>query len=134
MNVDGFLTSLESTEFAQFVQVSDWAFPAIESVHVVAIVLVVGMIAIVDLRLVGLASRQRPVSEVLRDSLTWVWIAFGVALASGALMFVSAARSYAHNGPFQAKMLIIVLAGLNMLVFELIVVRGIAAWDRGRPP
>jgi hypothetical protein len=134
MDFDPVLRWLESTDIAQFIQVSDWAFPAIESVHVIAIALVVGTIAIADLRLIGIASRARAVTEVLADSLKCVWIAFGIAVASGSLLFVSAAHSYAHNLPFQAKMLLMALAGVNMLVFETIIVRDAAMWRSGRPP
>jgi hypothetical protein len=133
MELDPFFKWLEETELAQFIQLSDWAFPTIESVHVIAIALVVGSIAIIDLRLVGVASRGLAVSEVMKDSLPCVWIAFTVAAMSGSLMFISAAASYAHNFPFQAKMLLMLLAGANMLVFERIVVRDVASWDIKRP-
>jgi hypothetical protein len=133
MDFESFLNWLESTSPAQFVQLSDWAFPTIESVHVIAVVLVVGTIAIVDLRLIGIASRARAVTDVLKDCLSCVWIAFGFAVLSGSLMFISGAHSYAHNVPFQAKMALMLLAGVNMLVFETVVVRDVARWDVNQP-
>jgi hypothetical protein len=134
MDFESFLNWLESTDLAQFVQLTDWAFPTIESVHVIAVVLVVGTIAIVDLRLIGVASRSRAVTDVLKDCLSSVWIAFGFAVLSGSLMFLSGAHSYAHNVPFQAKMVLMLLAGANMLAFESVIVRGVAQWDVGEPP
>jgi hypothetical protein len=134
MDFDSVFTWLNETDLAQFIQLSDWAFPSIESVHVIAITFVVGMIAVIDLRLIGIASKDRDVTEMLKESLVYVWIAFIIAFLSGSLMFVSAARSYAHNVPFLVKMALILLAGVNMLIFELITVRGAAAWTVKGPP
>jgi hypothetical protein len=131
-DVHPILDWLEATTPALFVQQSDWAFPAIESVHVIAIVLVVGTIAIVDLRLLGIPTNQRAVTEIARDCLPWTWGAFGLAVISGSLMFIANAGAYYENFPFRMKMLVLLAAGLNMLVFELITVRTVAHWDRDR--
>jgi hypothetical protein len=50
------------------------------------------------------------------------------ALASGGLMFASNAIAYAHNSFFQAKMILLMLAGLNMLGYHLVVGRDAASW------
>jgi len=134
MDLSAFLSWLETTRLAEFIQVSEWAFPAIESLHVIAIVLVVGAIAIVDLRLVGFASQSRAVTDVMKDAIPCVWIAFALAVISGILMFVSQATSYASNFPFQMKVVLLLLAGGNMLIFESIIMRGVAAWDCAHPP
>jgi hypothetical protein len=52
------------------------------------------MIAIVDLRLVGVGSRQLAVTKLSKDTLPWVWGAFGLAAITGGLLFVSKASSY----------------------------------------
>ncbi len=62
------------------------------------------------------------------------WIAFVVATITGLAMFTSNATEYIHNTPFQLKMLMLVLAGLNMLVFQLITYRGVGQWDEARVP
>jgi hypothetical protein len=103
-------------------------------VHVIAIALVVGTIAIVDLRLVGLASTGRPYAELSREVLPLTWSAFAVAAAMGALMFISQPVGYFHNVAFRLKILLLVLAGVNMLVFQLITGRGVAAWDGAAVP
>ena len=53
-----------------------WWFPLLESIHVIAIALVVGSIATVDLRLLGLAAVRYPVSQVVRKLVPWTWAAF----------------------------------------------------------
>jgi hypothetical protein len=111
-----------------------WAFPNLEAVHVIALALVVGTIAVVDLRLLGLASLGSSVSRLCLDVLPWTWGAFILAVTTGSLMFVSHASDYFDNTAFRIKLLLLVAAGLNMLVFQLLTRPGIARWDRDASP
>jgi hypothetical protein len=56
--------------------------------------------------------------------------AFALTAVTGALMFVTNATVYFHNTPFRVKMILLALAGLNMLVFELTAGRTIHRWDQ----
>ena len=125
---------LESGFIGQSIAQSPALFPAIETVHVIALALVVGSIAVLDLRLLGVSWRTRPVTELASDILAWTWTSFAVAVATGSLLFLSAATKYAANGPFQLKMILLMLAGVNMLAFHLGPYRGVAAWDRDPKP
>ena len=136
MEIDRALDWLQNTQVASAIGENEILFPWIESIHVLAIVLVVGTILIVDLRLLGLASLDLTVRRVMRDVIPYTWGAFGVAALTGSLMFSSDAVHYAHNSMFQVKLVLLALAGLNMAVFHLIGVRDIARWDKvdGRMP
>jgi hypothetical protein len=122
------LQSLQDTQIATAIGEGDTLFPWIECVHVLALTLVIGSIAIVDLRLIGLRSRARSVLETTAEALPVTWTAFAIAVATGGLMFSSNAVAYAHNAFFQAKMALIGIAGLNMLVYHSFVARGAASW------
>jgi hypothetical protein len=126
------LQDLHDTAFAEAVRANAVAFPWLESVHVLAIALVLGSIVVVDLRLLGLASVNRPVSTLIRQVLPITWIAFAVAVITGGAMFASNAIAYAENLPFQMKMLLLLIAGLNMLFFHLVTYRSIAQWNESR--
>jgi hypothetical protein len=115
--------------FAELIRSNELAFPWLESVHVLAITLVLGSIAVADLRLLGLASVKRPVTQVLDEVLPITWVAFAIAAITGFAMFTSNAVEYSHNKPFQFKMIMMVLAGLNMLGFQLITFRGVGRWN-----
>ena len=123
---------LYDTPLADTIRSSALAFPWLESVHVLAIALVLGSIAVADLRLLGLASVKRPVTKVLEEVLPVTWVAFAVAAITGSAMFISNAVEYSRNTPFQLKMIMLVLAGLNMLVFQLITYRAVGEWDEAR--
>ena len=120
---------LETTPVAETIRENEILFPWIESVHVLAIVLAVGTISIIDLRLLGVASLDRPASRLMRDVLPWTWGAFVIAAITGGLLFSSNAPNYAHNFFFQGKMVLLAAAGLNMAIFHAFGIRDVARWD-----
>ncbi len=126
--LDSLLQTLENTRFATAIREGSVLFPWIECVHVLALTLVIGSIAVVDLRLIGLASRDRGVADVTAAVLPVTWIAFVCAAATGALLFSSNATTYGANVYFRIKMSLLVLAGLNMGVYHLAVNRGVEQW------
>lgn len=111
-----------------------WAFPMIETVHVIALATVFGTIAIMDLRLLGLASTNVPITRLSNDTLKWTWIGFVVAAITGTLLFVSKASSYMINPFFVTKMAIMALAGINMLVFHFVTYKTVGDWDTAASP
>jgi Family of unknown function (DUF6644) len=127
------LASLEHSALAVSIAESSWAFPAIETIHVLSLTLVVGTVLVIDLRVLGLASAKQPYAALRRDVLPWTWLAFCAAVVSGSLLFITRAVDYARNDAFRAKFALLLLAGINMLVFELIIARAAANWDRGAP-
>lgn len=126
--LDPLLQALQDTSIALAIREGDSLFPWIECVHVLALTLVIGSIAMVDLRLLGLRSRERGVVETTAEVLPITWTAFVFALISGGMMFASNAVAYAHNSFFQAKMALVIFAGLNMLGYHFVVGRNAASW------
>ena len=76
------------------------------------------------LRLLGLASRNVAVTSLSRDTLRITWGAFVIAAFTGTLLFISKATSYTVNPYFQWKMILILLAGVNMALFHVVTSRG----------
>jgi hypothetical protein len=126
--------ALEHQPFALAIAESTWLFPIFETIHVLALTLVVGSVAMMDLRLLGIGSRDRSVSELTRSVLPWTWAAFAVAAICGLLLFSSKAATYYANVPFRIKMVCLALAAVNMLVFHFVTERNLAAWDTGKTP
>src|SRR6185312_12031917 len=60
--------------------------------------------------------------------------AFACSVVTGTLMFMSNATGYYDNAALRVKMLLLLLAGLNMLYFQKVIFRGVSRWDLGRPP
>src|SRR5262245_16498451 len=130
MDISTFLAALESSGVAIKIRDSLYIFPLIEATHVIGLSMVFGTIAIIDLRLLGLASTRRSFRRLASDTLKWTWAAFLLTAATGALMFVTNAGVYYHNFFFRTKMVMLALAGMNMVVFELTAGRTIHRWDK----
>ena len=79
--------------------------------------MIVGSIALVDLRILGLAGNGQKLTDMAEDLLPWMWIGVLVNVLSGVAMFTGEATAYYLSGPFRFKMLLVVLAiGLGIFV------------------
>jgi hypothetical protein len=74
------------------------------------------------------------VSRVTSGILPLTWSAFAVAIASGSLLFISNATKYLENGYFDAKIILICLAGLNMAIFHAISAKDLPKWENETTP
>jgi hypothetical protein len=128
------LTWLSTQPFALWIAESQGGFPIIEIVHVFALCVVVGSIAMVDLRLLYLAGHKRRVSELSSAVLPWTWGAFGAAVVAGFFLFSSKAPDYYANPAFRFKFVCLLLAGVNMVTYQLFTLRGLPKWDQGPTP
>ena len=133
MSLHDTLVWLQNTKMATTISESPWMFPTLESIHVLAITFVVGSIAVVDLRLLGIAGRDQKITRLTEDILPWTWLAFVIAAIAGFLLFSSQAVAYFDNLPFRLKFGFMVLAGINMLVFQFITFKNVAKWDESLP-
>jgi hypothetical protein len=126
---ENLLMWIENTQVAVFMRENATAFPLVESIHVLALTLVVGSIGMVDLRLLGVSARNHSISKLTTEVLPITWVCFVVAAVTGLLLFSSKAIDYGHNFFFLGKMLLIVVAAVNMMIFELITYRSVKHWD-----
>ena len=129
-----FFQWINDTDMAEAFRESVWLFPAIETVHVIAIVLVVGAIARLDLRLLGLVWKDRPVTDVQDEMLPWSWWAFAIATVFGILLWTTKPIMYFRMPFFDVKMILILLAGINMLVFHHLTSNSVTLWNHDRVP
>ena len=111
----------------------DW-FPKVECVHVIALATVVGTIFLVDTRLIGLTSRRLSFRQISSRLLPWTWAGFILAAITGFMLFSSNAVAYYGNGAFRLKLILMILAAMNMFYFEFVTFRNVAAWDTGAKP
>jgi hypothetical protein len=121
---------LQALPWASGIKESSWQFPVIESVHSLAISVMIWPAALVDLRLLGWTMRRRKVSAVTGQFLPWVWIGFTTMILSGAMLFASEAVKCYKSPFFRVKLVLIAIAGLNALIFHKTVFGETAAsWD-----
>jgi len=134
MSLLGFAKWLADTPWSIALHESLYGYPIVESIHVWALCLFVGMAIVLDLRLTGLSFTKIPVSEVARRILPWTTFGFVVMVISGVLLFYAIpVRSY-QNIFFRVKLVLLVIAGLNVWIFNSGVYLRIQAWDRDPIP
>ncbi len=125
--------AVEFSGVGQWMRTSIKAFPLVESAHVAAAAVVFGTVFVVDLRLIGIPHNRRPVTLISEEMLKLTWIAFAVSVITGSLMFTANAHTYVVNTAFRIKMIALVAAGLNMVVFQYFTYKSVAAWDKDLP-
>ena len=127
------LVWLENTPVAQAITTSVWMYAAFETTHYIGLAMLVGGIMLIDLRLLGVA-RSLPLPAML-GLLPWVWVGFLINVVTGSLMFVYSATSFGTNRMFLLKMTLMVLAGINALIFTVAAARSGKEWVTiGRTP
>lgn len=121
---------LEQTALATAMRQELWLYPAVEIVHIWGFVLLVGSVAMLDLRLLGL-SRQVSVRRLSWHLLPWTWGALLLIVPTGALMFMAHAGDLISNNAFLLKLALIFTAAINAAVFHLGTFRSVERWDHG---
>ena len=118
-----FLDWLESSFIAVYIRQSLWLYPVLEIIHILGIVLLVGAAFMFDLRLLGF-SKKLPVTGMARHLLPWSQRGLIFIFPSGLLLFITNAKALGYDPVFWLKMILLLVAGLNVLVFhKLIFVR-----------
>ena len=116
--MDPLLSWVEGLPLAVWVRTGAWPFAIANTAHVVGIALLFGGIAVLDLRLLGAASRAIEVAKLARLVLPVAASGFVLAAVTGVLMFMSNAREYWDHPLFAWKLGLIVAAGANALLLH----------------
>jgi hypothetical protein len=120
--------AIESSALGRAMREWLWLYPSVEIVHICGVALLVGSIAVLDLRLLGF-SRNLSVRTLAAHTLPWTLGSFLLILPSGLMMFVAHAGDLIASPVFALKVCLIMAAGINAGVFHAGVFRGAAQWD-----
>lgn len=103
-----------------------WMAAGLEIVHYFSMFVLVGSIAIVDLRVIGIAGQQQSATKLAQRLFPWMWAALALNFLSGFFMFAGIAASYIPNSIFHMKMWVILAA----VVLGIVVQWKVPSWDR----
>jgi hypothetical protein len=117
--------AIESSGIGQAIKNSQWAFAAIESVHLLGLAVIGGAVLVVDLRLLGLGLRRQRLADIARDAQPVLIGSLIVMLVSGFALFASEAVKCYYSTPFWVKMTSLLLA----ITFTFTVRRKVALSD-----
>lgn len=96
-----------------------------------AMSLSVGLILMLDLRLLRLAFQSQPVSRIMRQVMPWALPGFAIMFITGVTLFLAQAESVYTNGYFRVKMVLLLALGVNAAVYQFKFYPNMAAWDAG---
>lgn len=134
MSLLGLCEWLGETWLSIGIRESLWVYPMLHFAHILSISVMFGSIVFLDLRLVGAGFRKRRVTDVAEQLLPWTWAGYVLMFLSGALIFSSDPVRYYGSVLFRIKLLLMILAGVNALVFHYTLYRRVSAWDLDVPP
>ncbi|MBM3771907.1 MAG: hypothetical protein FJW27_11630 [Acidimicrobiia bacterium] len=125
---------LEQSAVGLLVRESLWGFPIVVGLHILSLAFSVGMFLWFDLRLLGLALTSVRVSLVYRRLIPWATVGFGSSFITGGLLFTGYATAASANTAFRMKVLMLLVAGVNAVVYHTVTERDREAWDAWTHP
>jgi hypothetical protein len=121
---------LESSGVGRMMRSSLWMYPIVEIFHIVGFAILVGSVAMFDLRVLGF-SRSVSVTSMARHLLRWSWLSLLLVVPAGLMMFSAHPDDFVSSRVFQVKLALIAVAGLNAALFHTGVYRSVRTWDSG---
>jgi hypothetical protein len=108
---------LAGTPLSATIQNVSWIIPAVQTVHIVCVAIVISATFLVDMRILGVFARTQTLASLSHRFLTWIWWAILVLLVTGALLIIGEPTRSLLNPAFAVKMLmLLVAAGLTVLI------------------
>lgn len=112
------ITAVENSAALDAFRESLFVFPVVEGIHLLGLSVAVGLLALVDLRLAGWLLTGQSVADVVNGLRSWFISGFIAVIASGIVLFFAKATIYSNSPLFWAKLVLILLAGVNAFYFE----------------
>lgn len=123
----GFFSWLEESSLALWIGESLWGYPIALTSHAVGMAIMVGLVAVVDLRVAGFF-KAIPL-ETIRKALTVAWWGFALNVASGFSLFTSQATYFITHKAFLIKLAAIILAAINAYILQRMLRADSTVWD-----
>jgi hypothetical protein len=127
--MQGFAQWLADGALSQWLQRALWPIILLQTLHILAIAMVLSSVAMVELRVLGLASGQS-MTRTAQRFLPWIWTGLGVLAASGIVLVIAEPKRTLDNNPaFQLKMLMLAIAIAMTVAFQISLRRNAGRWD-----
>jgi len=126
--------AIQASAVGTGIRESEYLFPIVEGTHVLGLSVSVGTVMWFDLRLIGKIMRHIPVSEVFHQLRPWMFAGFVIMLTTGSLLFSAVAADAYANTYFRLKVVLLLMAGANVLLFHTTIDRRRSHWDKAPIP
>ena len=109
---------LEVTPLSLIIQNLLWVIPTVQTVHILAIAVVISSVGMIVLRIFGRSDSDSPLSYSAKRFVPWIWAALGVLVLSGSIMVIGEPVRSLPNPAFQLKMGMLLVAIGMTIVFQ----------------
>jgi hypothetical protein len=126
--IQRFCDWLAATAVSELFAGLDWFVPAVQTVHILSIAVVVTTLGMIDLRLLNLTRSGPPLPVLARSFLPWTWRALGVLLVTGVLLTITEPTRELMNDSFRLKMVMVLMLVIMTRAFQMAIVRDPEYW------
>ncbi|MGD0956332.1 MAG: DUF6644 family protein [Candidatus Acidiferrales bacterium] len=116
--IQAFCDWLSNTPFSLKIQTILWIIPAVQTMHILTVSFVFSSMAMLDLRLMGLAGRGQSISRMISRFVPWIWRALIVLATTGTILIIGEPERELLNSAFRAKMLMLATVALITLLVQ----------------
>jgi hypothetical protein len=117
--------ALEQMGWVKTLSGTGWMYASVSVIHYLTMFWFIGSMAVVDLKVMGIAAKNRSLSELSSQIFPWAWTGMVLAIVSGFFMFLTDAGDWAPDPVFHVKLGLIALS----IVFAILVQRGAPKWS-----
>jgi hypothetical protein len=127
-----FCTWLAATSLSEHIQDAFWVIPTVQTVHIVSIAIVMTSMAMLDLRLIGIAGRRQSLQEMGARFLPWVWVTLVILACSGTILIIGEPGRELQSAMFWIKMSLLVCALVLTFIFQTLLRHRNGFWETHR--
>ena len=134
LSVRALFESIEAQTTSAAIRESLYGYPLLLTGHVVSMCIFAGLIAMMDMRLLGIGYTRTPFSELQRRLFPWQMVGLFLSSITGLALFYGQPMRYYGKVLFWTKMALMLFAGVNALVFHRHTYRTVGSWDLHTEP
>lgn len=128
-NLRAFADWLALTQLSTVIQNVSWIIPAVQTVHIVCVAIVISATFLVSLRILGIFDRSQAIAALSHRFLPWIWYALVVLLITGSLLIIGEPNRSLLNPAFAAKMLMLIIVASLTAVLQRPLASEAGYWD-----
>lgn len=102
-----FVDWLSHTHASEVISTVTWIIPAVQTVHIMAVTVVMAPMMMFDLRMMGVAGKQRSIAAVANRFVPPIWYALVVLLLTGIILTIGEPGRELLSNAFRVKMILV---------------------------
>jgi hypothetical protein len=130
--VQAFCDWLSNTPISLKIQTVLWIIPAVQTIHILSVSIVMASMAMLDLRLMGIAGKRQPISRMVTRFVPWVWRVLLILATTGAILIIGEPGRELLNWAFRTKMAMVATVSLITLLVQQMNKRDATFWENRR--